>query len=336
MIVITIAYGEKYIRRLFERCLPSLLTPNNLPGLTGLSPELAIFTLEQDAPMVEQYLRGNSAIEAVFGPRIEVQPFRHRAGAEESGEQNPRWKTNLATAYHMLCRAVHHCVQKDKSFFLAVPDLVYSDGLVKTCWALHRLSGKIVSVFNGRVCPPDGIEAFSHEQILAAAARPNGLSEFFFNNLNFEWRRYVTINPDIVTDPVAGKQILFSDTGTYIFLDSPNPTLGKFTTDDLVYICESRVGMSVWDRPWQDYLLKNDRVLVQPDMDLCMSIEPEETFWDPNWARSLERNPEGAKDPVAARATITAKLGLDKSDAARKVKFTYRYNNFVFTSRYRP
>src|SRR4051812_8282472 len=55
MIIFTVVFGESYIARFFERCLPSLLEPLNAPALDGEPLELRIYTLDRDMHILERY-----------------------------------------------------------------------------------------------------------------------------------------------------------------------------------------------------------------------------------------------------------------------------------------
>lgn len=312
MIVMSVAHGESYVRRLFERCLPSLLTPGNLHSIAHLKPEFVICTYERDVPLIRHFVDSMPELKSIFGDAIHTQIM---SGEFDLAARDSEFK-KLVT-YMLLCRVVEYAVVKDQPFFMAVPDLIYSDGLVSGCWELHQLTGKVVSVFNGRVRAPEGRGPFTTQELLSTAAKPLGLRDFFFENLEHHWRRWTTTDPRVIPDPTPGKLIYFSDSGTFTFFDTPNPSMGKFTPDDLVFLSEDRRSMGSWDRPWQDYLLKEGRLLVQPNMDMFMSIEPDESAV-----------------PSEPPKSMTRKMGWDKVEIARKLKFSDRFGHFCFTSQY--
>src|SRR5690348_4302195 len=71
MIVFAIAFGLEHLRKLFQRALPSLLTPGNLPAVAGEEPELFICTRNSDVPHIASLINESGAA-SVFGKRISV------------------------------------------------------------------------------------------------------------------------------------------------------------------------------------------------------------------------------------------------------------------------
>lgn len=327
MIVMTIAFGELFIRRLFERCLPSLLTPGNLPSLQSEPLELAIFTFSEDLPRIQEYVDKSKVAGTAFPGTIQVFTFQKPAPID-SAVDVPRTQIYTTATYQMLCQALQYCIQKDQIFFMAVPDLIYSDGLVRECYDLHKLTHKVVLVFNGRIRPNEGSQDFLNQDLLDAAKRLHGLRDLFFWHMEQFWRNWSTTDPEQFIDAVSGKLIYFAPRGTYIFMDTPNPTLGKFTVDDLVFFSESKSGLQAWDRLWRDHLLQSGRALVQPNIDLFMSVEPEE----PDIRLKLSTDTTLQQRPM--KRSLTGKLGLGDSHAARRSKFTFAFGHFTFTSAY--
>src|SRR5262249_2812027 len=153
-------------------------------------------------------------------------------------------------------------------------------------WSLHRLTGKVVSIFNGRVSLDDSDPEAFRDVLSDALSRPQGVLELFNSNMIDQWRARSTDNPDVIPVDQSGSLLYKDGDMTYIFSGAPNPFMGTFTEADLVYFASTR--FTVWDHDWQDRLFDMRRLLVQTNLDRGMSIEIE----------SLARDKE--------RATVTA------------------------------
>lgn len=300
------------------------MTPGNLPSINGQQPELCFLTLAEDVELVKPYL-STQTVKSAFGERIHILPLGINRSSEIS--QTPEFNSVVTT--NLLCRAVDFCIKKDKSFFMAVPDLIYSDHTVQACYNLHRLTGKVVSIFNGRVqLPPDHrpLQEHQFQQILGL---PFGVRNCFFTNMNEEWRQWMTTDPNVVPGYEMGHTIFSTDRFVHVFFRNPNPTVGKFTKDDLFYFATGQ-SMVSWDRPWQDILFKSGRVFIQTNLDICMSIEADDrsaTQMSPNWASS-----NLPKEDIALK--LIEKFTGNDVEVRRRHKFSDRYGHFCFTSQY--
>lgn len=312
MILFTIAYGERYIRRFFDFCLPSLLTPDNLPSIRDESPELYVLTLTSDLPLVSQLL-ASPQVKSIFGDRADGMGLNVDLASDAA--KMPDFSTALMSNF--LCRLIDICLKKDKSFFLAPPDQIYSDGVISTCWPLHRLTGKVVATFNGRVSPSDGAPPFTAEQISQVTARPYGVRDLFFSNMASYWRDWTTTDPDVIREHAATGHLIFEAAShTSVFCRHPNPTIGKFTQRDLIFF-STGVGIAAWDRAWLDSLFQEGRLLLQTSLDLCMSIEIDDR----------------SNAPVTGLRMLTDKFGAADLDVRRAHKFSGPFAHVAFTSR---
>lgn len=330
MIVLTLAYGAPFIKKFFERCLPSLLSPGNLPFIRDESPELCLMTLHEDLEIINQYL-SQSQITDTFSNRIHILPL----GLSRTSDVAITSEFKSIVTTNLLCRAADLCLKRDKSFFMAVPDLIYSDDTIKICWPLHRLSGKVVAIFNGRVCPKLGRDVFTSEELPKPGNGAHSMRDFFFQWMNDDWRRLTTTNPDVIPGNDIGRIIFQDSIGTHIFFRNPNPTLGKFTTDDLFFFSLGHT-IGSWDRTWLSTLMKTNRVIVQTNIDACMSIEPEQRS-----AMESVRNMSVpwtnigiTHDTMAER--LIGKFLNDDMETRRRHQFSDRYGHFCFTSRAAP
>ena len=313
MIVFAIAHGESYIRKLADFCLPSLLAPGNLPCLSDEKPELAIFTVDTDVGLVTKLLN-KPEIAASFGDRRQV--FAVKVLADSSTEQLPKFKA--AVTRHLLRDAVDYCLKKDRSFLFAVPDLVFSNGAIKTSWQLHRMTGKMVSIFNGRVQSKVDEPPFS-PALMPKLTREQGVRDFFFSNMVADWHNWTTTDPDVIPDPtLPGHLILKSDHHSFVF-SRPNPVIGRFTQRDLMFFTDERVSLWHWDHDWQDALLREGRLQVQTNLDLGMSIELE----------------DGAYGPTYSADSLVDESGGPSVTEQRESKFAFNYAGFTFTTTHR-
>ena len=311
LILFTIAYGERYIRRFFDFCLPSLLTPGNLPSIRNESPELWVLTLTSDLPLVSQLL-ASPQVKSVFGDRAEGMGLNIDLASDAA--RMPDFSTALMSNF--LCRLIDICLKKDKSFFLAPPDLIYSDNVISTCWPLHRLTGKVVAIFNGRISPSDGAPPLTADQISQVTARPHGIRELFFSNMASYWRDWTTTDPDLIPEHAATGHLVFETAAhTSVFCGNPNPTIGKFTQRDLIYF-STGVGIGAWDHAWLDSLFQEGRLLLQTNLDLCMSIEIDDR----------------SSAAVMGLRTLTEKFGVADLDVRRAHKFSGPFAHVAFTS----
>src|SRR6185369_8649115 len=112
MIVFTVAYGAPYLQKLFERCLPSLATPNNLPSIKDEPVELNILTDKASWPILQGYLT-QGIVERTFGNNVFIfSPIVD----EELPLMTPE-RRNSRFLFH----AMDRCIKTNQSFLHAVP-----------------------------------------------------------------------------------------------------------------------------------------------------------------------------------------------------------------------
>ena len=313
MIVFTIIYGESFIRKAFDFCLPSLLASGNLPRLKNEKPELLIFTVQKDLPLVGKMLEARPDISAFFGGR--VQAYFLEVPDQPVGEKA---KHKFSVTGNLLCRVIDVCLKKDRSFLFAVPDLVYSNGAIEACWQLHRMTGKVVSIFNGRVLPKTDEPPFS-PAMMSQLTRPQGVRDYFFSNMIASWRGWTTTDPDVIPDHASRGHLIFRRDGYSFIFSRPNPVIGRFTRRDLMFFAGGG-NIRSWDHDWQDGLLREGRLQVQPNLDLGMSIELE----------------DGAPPPTEVVRELVDSYGGGDLAQRRENKLAGLYADFVFTTQRAP
>jgi hypothetical protein len=311
LIVFSIVFGEAYIRKAADFGLASLLASGNLPSLGEEKPELHIFTIARDVRLVETLIVEKPEIAAFFAGRVRVSSLDEVA----AGMELPRHKADVTG--NLMCHIVKMCIKRDRSFLFAVPDIVYSNGSIETCWQLHRMTGKVVSIFNGRVLPKDGEPPFSPE-MMTQWTRPHGVRDFFFSHMNGTWHKSMTTDPDVVPDHARRGHLIFRrDRFSFVF-SRPNPVIGRFTERDLMLFA-SGGNIKSWDHEWQDRLMAEGRLQVQTNLDLGMSIELDDGFYRPDETIRPLLDMFGSKD-LALR---------------RENKFAFSYASMAFSTQHR-
>lgn len=323
IVFFVIAYGEDHIRLFFERSLPSLLTAGNLPAVAHLKPELLFCTRKEDFPLISR-MGGLKGLNEIFGDRIvlagvppgmaEFQP--DLADSEDTNAIKLGHHRRLLSHF-FLCRAASVCVKRNATFVHLSPDFVYADSTVANAWTIHRLTGKTISVFNGRVgINMDESQDFD-QSLQEAITQPYGILKFFGRNMIKQWHHWSTSDPDTIPTDDPGILLYKSGEMTHIFSSAPNPLMGKFTKEDIVYFSANR--FTVWDHDWQDMLFDQRRLFVQTNLDLGMSIEIE----------SLSR--DHVRDKFTSSSVSFGALMQDmytKTDGIEDILEARRYNKF--------
>lgn len=238
VILFSLAFTESYITRLFTRALPSILSlPVNEPI------QLLLATAAQDKALTESYLKKQPHPATIIATKF--------TGSED--------KTQLAS--HLLRQAVKFCIEKNEIFCAVIPDLIYSTNFLLNALRFHHITGKVVATFNGRI----------EEHNLDLGLSP--LDNFFLHR-NRTWRDNTTTDEETTPGTTIGHMIYEAPGCRVVFGSAPNPSLGRFKPEDLLLLAGPR-GIRKWDHAWVDYLENNNRLFVQTDLRLGMSIEPE-------------------------------------------------------------
>jgi hypothetical protein len=261
MIVFSVAFGKTYLANLFERCLPSLI--GGKPTYLGDEPiRVAIFTLTEFIPFVQEHL-GRSALLSPYIDSNRCDVFAYEI------EEKEKHSTAVLSG-GILEKAIIQCLRRGESWAHAVPDLVYAANALETCWALHKITGKVVAIFNGRVNAEERGTAFTTEDYLRATA---GMPNFFFGHMTKAWREHYVTTLGDVKGSNPGELVVDSPALRAVFATAVNPFVGRFEPEDR-YAFPRPQGFGHWDHSWKDTLERTHRLVVQTDLDAAMSIEP--------------------------------------------------------------
>lgn len=251
MIVFSVAFGEKYIRHLFERCLPSLLRSEVDEPLS-----LLVFTTPESNQYFPEYM--DAPYMARFGDRIEtvVTKYERAPGVSQS-------EVARILSGEMLHRAVLTCFERDEIFVHAVPDLVYSPTALSCSLTLHKLTDRNVAIFNGGVMPGE-ITSLSADATV----------DYFFDHMNASWAEHATDDATKVPGFLIGHLVFTKPGQRTVFCASPNPFLGRFNATDVLTL-SGISAIRTWDHAWLDNLSNQGRLIVEPDLHRAMSLETE-------------------------------------------------------------
>jgi hypothetical protein len=324
VIIFTIIFGEQYVDKFFDITLNSIVTANNVPAIEE-DTTLLLMTTNHDVPYIRTKL-GQSAARQAFGGRIRV--IANDIDYDKIDRETTPRTVLGGIVYQLLIRAIVHCIEQDECFCHVPPDILYSDGALHSAWALHQMTGKVVSIFTGRVSAQPGGASYYNELI----KRPMGVRDEFVRAMGEVWHRLATSDPTKSGTNVRGHYLLRDSRQLMILTRSPNPFVGKFEPDDLeVFLHHER--FSAWDHQWEEYLLRRNRLMVQTNLDIGMSIELDEsdridrdTENHSYRSRSADLRQRKYFAPGEETATILTE------DFRREQRFTHPLNAFVFNS----
>jgi hypothetical protein len=324
MILYSIIFGKEFIDKFFDICLPSLLTRNNIPSV-GEDVTLLIPTIQEDVNYIKSRLRDCKAGE-VFGGRISVIALEADRGADDSLVSERR--VAQVFSFQLLLRVMAFCIERRESFLFAAPDCIYSDGVVGSAWALHRMTGKVVSVFCGRVSPhPD--DAAYYKTLIET---PNGVRDEFLRSMAKLWRHTATDDATGAGVDILGHYIYRDSNKLMILTDHPNPFLGRFEPEDLDVFLEAGE-IRTWDNQWEEQLFKQNRLVVQTNLDVGMMIEPDSETREQG---DLDSNINQARQRHLRKMRVVESDGVTGSLLSetfmRQRRFRNVLNSFVFTS----
>lgn len=265
MIVFAIVFGEPYVDAFFETALPSLLTPGNIPALTSRDVEVSLvfFTTESSVPIIAERAKRPMAGMEHF-TTIDVSFLRDKDPARYA--DRGQWQND--TMRDLMMKAVAYCVQADRPFIFANADVLYSNGIVENCYRLHRATSKVAAAFNGRVAPGADLEAFH----ALRQSGDDGYKKAFLKYRSALWRSWTVASSEDFPDANFGHVILEDGDFVHLFCANPNPFLGKFTTEDLVFFTDSDRYVD-WDSRWRIHLAHRNRLVVLTNLDAGMSME---------------------------------------------------------------
>ncbi|MDG2286362.1 MAG: hypothetical protein P8N43_12675 [Alphaproteobacteria bacterium] len=327
MIVFAIVFGETYIDKFFDIALPSLLTPRNVPALVekGVEVSLVLFTTESSVPLIAERVKSSIPGKEQFA-HIDVSFLQDKPLSDY--EDLDYWRSD--TLRDLMMKVVAHCARADQPFIFTAADVMYSDGIIENSYQLHRTTGKVVATFNGRVDPGDDLDGF-HRLL---RDEENGYRKAFLKYRNALWKSWTVTSSEDFPDAGFGHVIVEEGEFVHLFCSNPNPFLGKFTTEDLVFFTESERYLD-WDNRWRLYLASKNRLLVLSNLDAGMSIEIDPPAGD---LKGLG-NTRFLKNRRRRRAETQRLLEEWEMDIAtyetaqRRAHFDTDFNMFCFTTR---
>jgi hypothetical protein len=323
MILYSIVFGKDFIDKFFDICLPSLMTENNIPSLNEKI-TLLIPTVKSDLEYVKVKIQ-NTKIAGFFGDRINIVALD--AEVENAG-QVPQGRVANVFAFQLLLRVIALCIERQESFLFASPDCIYSDGVVGSAWELHKITGKVVSIFCGRVSlNPQGAAYYNN-----LIRTPNGVRDEFLRSMALLWSNMATDDATNAGVDILGHYMYRDANKVMILTDHPNPFLGRFTPEDLDFFLEAGE-LRPWDNGWEELLLRQGRLVVQTNLDVGMMIETDTINRETS---DLRGNLEQARqrhlrklrivEPDSTTGSLLSKTFL------RKRRFRNPLNAFVFTA----
>ena len=263
MFIFSIIFGERYIDQFFDGCLPSLMEAQNIPRVAK-SEEITIIlgTTERYKAHIDR------RIDAFREGDLQFRLLCISDDDYRDGEGNLSSSAAKKVAANLLSRIVWICLREEQVFCHAVPDLVYSAGALGTSYDLHRLTGKVAAIFNGRIVL-DTKAGHAQADLLAGC---RNLKSFFLENMDPLWRSWITEDPGNLPGDIFGHQIFRSGDTVHIFCTKTNPFVGRFTEEDLAFF-STYYYFGAWDHLWPETLLSHQRLFTQTNLDMAMSVE---------------------------------------------------------------
>jgi hypothetical protein len=324
VIVFTVIIGKSHVNSFFDIALNSLITKNNLPSVSEL-PSLLILTTTDDIPHIRARLQSSNAKRG-FGDRIRIIANDVDRGTVDRARTPDN--LNQAIGSQLLIRAIVHCIEQDECFCNIPPETVCSDGVIHTAWALHRITGKTVSVLRGPVLDHRHDVAYYNDLI----KRPMGVRDEFVKEMAPVWSHMAISDPTKSNINVRGHSVFMDSRHLMILTHCPSPIFGKFKLKDLDLFLRFE-NYSIWNRQWVDYLHEENRHIVQTNLDFGMLIELIETDRSNNDEESQLLQARRSHLRMARFAEPKGITGqLMTEDFAREQRFNHPFNAFVFST----
>ena len=262
MISFVVLFGKTHIDIFFDTCLPSLITGNNIPSIKGEAVNLLIATINSDAPYVHKKLD-------IF--RDSLKCFsRVKVIASKVYNSEIIDSTKVASViYHLMSKCINICYKSRQSFLFIAADQIFLDGTIGTNWDLHKVTGKIVATLNFRIKYKGQafkIKDFSKRNLKKILFK-NFAFPLYYSVEEFESDVSKCLMVDYGFAIVSGEHIL-------IFSETPNPMIGKIQLEDLLFFAKQE-RYNAWDSTWIQYLYTTNRLFVQTNGDIALTIEPE-------------------------------------------------------------
>lgn len=189
-------WGNTYVDNLLTFCLPTLLSPGNIPGLPNLSEsQFTIITTQADEQEIRQ-----SSLFATLSSLIRVEFIL----MEISHDNREEKYSHLGHAFK---RAASQALGKGQAFFVH-PNAMYSEGMLTH---LYRLScqGRRVCVSHGPVVSKEKLIPYlSHRKLCqfdkVTAIQPRAMVKILMDNLHTDMSNHDVRNPFFPENPYMG------------------------------------------------------------------------------------------------------------------------------------
>lgn len=296
--------------------MPSLMTRGNLGRFDKDDVSMVVGTLETDIEYIKDKFNNSALKKMVKG--LDLLALPKTSISKEA--KNAEIQTLL------IRQIVTYFVRHNFIFFHAPSDCVFADETMYNHWCLHRMSGKVVAIFNGRTREVSADNAV----YLDIIRTKSGVKNFFMRNYSREWDAWRSDHPSHVAGARVGHAIFQEPDRAHIFCNMPSVSVGRFNENDLQHFVLEGTVASL-DNDWLQLLVRQNRLLVQTNLDMGMSIEPDPVTVD------NERGEKQAKLHKATRGWVTqsfesAKVGTLPDDSLRRRKFDDLLNMFCFST----
>lgn len=221
MIAFSFALNQSDVDALFARALPSLF-----PADIHEPIKLCVYTVRDFAASATE--RSNATPTAWFTGGIEI------LVVDYAGHMD---RADLAA--YMQREAIARCLADDDAFILVNAQSVYAVGTLSNAYAMHRITGRIVAIFDG------GVDL--DEPVATVAA--------FLANRDKLWRDHSTDVLGVMPGSVEGRIMYSDDMRTFIFTPTPEPFMGsvkpgdelrqRWSRDRVIALTDLRSGFAV-------------------------------------------------------------------------------------------
>jgi len=187
----------------------------------------------------------------------------HHLAEKSENFKKTQWFKRMRQAY-LLSYVIAYCLKNDRLAFNLVPDLIYSRGSLINAFRLFNYTKKCISFCNARLSPR--VSELSDDEIISQEPKV-----LLFRFISADW---LDARQNNLSSYAGTKFNFFMKYPEYFLLTplGPNPMMVKFREEDLGMFLRNRT-YAIWDDQWQEFLRKSNRLVVQTNLDLGMSVE---------------------------------------------------------------
>jgi hypothetical protein len=269
MISYVALFGKTHIDTFFECCLHSLMSPGNLPAIEGVDLFLLIATIKEDELYIKEKLEEYKTQLNLF-KNVKVLPYIVFDIKTNELYLNKDHVNSLI--YNLFINCIKICYKSRMPFLFIGADQIFTDGTIGSSWDLYKATGKVVAVLNFRIERSDKSLEYYRNLVNFSFDLKRELLE----NITFSRYRSMADFEDRQTNfPISnGDYGVISGDHLMLFTSTPNPMIGRFQGDDLQFFAE-HPRFNVWDYRWVRYLYESNRLVVQTNADIALTVEPE-------------------------------------------------------------